>query len=127
MFYNAYAKSIITYGLLIYAAAAKTNLSRIESVQRRILRAFFRKRQDSLQVILAVNKINTVYELFFEGSGFWSFQRNEIWFSIEITRLWKTAQVQHDNKMELKRSFRSNCVSNCSQEEMLSKFIDESL
>ena len=69
MFYNAYAKSIITYGLLIYAAAAKTNLSRIESVQRRILRAFFRKRQDSLQVILAVNKINTVYELFFEGSG----------------------------------------------------------
>ena len=65
MFYNAYAKSIITYGLLIYGAAAKPNLSRIESVQRRILRAiFFRKRQDSLQEILAVNKINTVYELF---------------------------------------------------------------
>ena len=41
MFYNAYAKSIIPYGLLIYGAAAKTNLSRIESVQRRTLRAFF--------------------------------------------------------------------------------------
>ena len=65
MFYNAYAESIITYGLLIYEAAAKTNLSRIESVQRKILRAIvFRKRQDSLQEILAMNKINTVYELF---------------------------------------------------------------
>ena len=65
MFYNEYAKSVITYGLLIYGAAAKTNLSRIESVQRRILQSyFFRKRQDSLQKILAVNKINTVYELF---------------------------------------------------------------
>ena len=65
MFYNAYAKSIITYGLLIYGAAAKTTRSRIESVQKRILRAkVFRKRQDSLQEILAVNKINTVYERF---------------------------------------------------------------
>ena len=33
-------KSIITYGFLIYGAAAKTNLSRSESAQRRILRAF---------------------------------------------------------------------------------------
>ena len=41
MFYKAYAKSIITYGLLIHGAAAKTYLSRIESVQRRILRAIF--------------------------------------------------------------------------------------
>ena len=56
--------SILLRKLEIYGAAAKTNLSTIESVQRRILRAFFRKRQDSLQEILAVNKINTVYELF---------------------------------------------------------------
>ena len=65
MLYNAYAKSIIPYGLLVYRVAAKTNPSRIESVQRRILRALcFRKRQDSLQETNAVNKINTVYELF---------------------------------------------------------------
>ena len=40
MFYNAYAKSIITYGSLVYGAADKTNQSRIESVQRKILRAY---------------------------------------------------------------------------------------
>ena len=41
MFYNTYAESITTYAILIYGAAAKSNLSRIKSVQRRILRAVF--------------------------------------------------------------------------------------
>ena len=37
----------------------------VETVQRSILRAaFFRKRHDSLQEILSVNKLNTVCELF---------------------------------------------------------------
>ena len=45
MFYNAYATSIITYGSVIYGAAAKPNPSKIESVEKRILRAIvFRKR-----------------------------------------------------------------------------------
>ena len=36
-------KSVITYGLLLYGTAYKTNLSKIEAVQRRILRAIFSK------------------------------------------------------------------------------------
>ena len=65
MFYNSFAKSVITYGLLIYGSAAKTNLAKIDSAQRRILRAiFFKKKYDSMQEILSKNKINTIYELF---------------------------------------------------------------
>ena len=41
MFYNSFAKSIITYGLLLYGTAYKTNMTKIEAVQRRILHAIF--------------------------------------------------------------------------------------
>ena len=41
MFYNSFAKSRICYALLIYGSAAKTNLSKMEKAQRRILRANF--------------------------------------------------------------------------------------
>ena len=44
MFYNSFAKSVITYGLLIYGSAAKTNLAKIDSAQRRIFRAIFFKK-----------------------------------------------------------------------------------
>ena len=65
MFYNSFAKSIISDGLLIYGSAAKTNLQKIETVQRRILRAiFFKTKMDSLSDVLADNKILTVFELF---------------------------------------------------------------
>ena len=65
MFYNSYAKSVITYGLLLYGTAAKSNLSKIETVQRRILRAiYFKRKSDSLENVLADNKILTVFELF---------------------------------------------------------------
>ena len=65
MFYNSFAKSRICYGLLIYGSAAKTNLSKIEKAQRRILRAiFFKKKFDSLHDLLRTNKILTVFELF---------------------------------------------------------------
>ena len=37
------AKLIITDGLIIYGAATKTNLSGIESVQRRIQRIYFQE------------------------------------------------------------------------------------
>ena len=36
LFYNAYAKSVICHGLLVYGRAAKTNLSKIEIAQRLI-------------------------------------------------------------------------------------------
>ena len=65
MFYNSYAKSVTTYGLLLYGTAAKSNLSKIETVQRRILRAiYFKRKFDSLENVLADNKILTVFELF---------------------------------------------------------------
>ena len=40
-FYNSYAKSVISYGLIFYGRAAKTNLQNIEMAQRRIIRAIF--------------------------------------------------------------------------------------
>ena len=65
MFYNSIAKSIITYGLLLYGTAYKTNMTKIEAVQGRILRAFFSKKKfDSLESVFADNKVLTVFELF---------------------------------------------------------------
>ena len=64
-FYNAYAGSVICYGLLIYGSAARTNLEKIEMAQRRIIRAILlKKKYDSLQDILRQTKLNTVFELF---------------------------------------------------------------
>ena len=64
LFYNAYAKSVICYGLLVYGRAAKTNLTKIEIAQRRIIRAIlFKKKFDSLQNILHQATLNTVFEL----------------------------------------------------------------
>ena len=67
LFYNAYAKSVICYGLLVYGRAAKTNLTKIEMAQRRIIRAIlFKKKFDSLQNILHQTALNTVFELFIQ-------------------------------------------------------------
>ena len=44
-FYNSYAKSVISYGLIVYGRAAKTNLQNIEMAQRRIIRAIFFKKK----------------------------------------------------------------------------------
>ena len=43
MFYNAYAKSIIEYGILTYGSASKTDLQSIILLQKRIIRTVFRK------------------------------------------------------------------------------------
>ena len=39
MFYSSFAKSAISYALILYRTAAKTNLMKVENAQRRILRA----------------------------------------------------------------------------------------
>ena len=44
MFYNSYAKTLNNYGIIAYGATAKTNLSKIEMAQRRIMRAIFFKK-----------------------------------------------------------------------------------
>ena len=65
MFYNSFAKSIISYGILTYGSAAKSNLYNIEKAQRRILRAiFFRNKYDSVGFIFERNKISTVFEIY---------------------------------------------------------------
>ena len=64
-FYNAFAKSVITYGLLVYGSAAKTNLKKIENAQRRILRAiFFKNKYESVGPIFEKNSVLTVFELY---------------------------------------------------------------
>ena len=64
-FYNSYAKSGISYGLIVYGRAAKTNLQNIEMAQRRIIRAiFFKEKRDSIKDILRDTEVNTVFELF---------------------------------------------------------------
>ena len=65
MFYNSYAKSIISYGLLAYGGTTKTSLELIEKAQRRIFRAmYFKKQSDSLLYIMEENQLQTVFELY---------------------------------------------------------------
>ena len=65
MFYNSFAKSINCYELLVYESAAKMNLQKFETVQRRIIRAmFFKTRLDTLVDVLAGHGISNVFELF---------------------------------------------------------------
>ena len=65
LFYNAYARSLISYGLLVYGSAAKTNLEMLESAQRRIIRAiFFKQKRHSLKDIIDAYHIHTVFDLY---------------------------------------------------------------
>ena len=65
MFYNSFAKSVITYGLLVYGNTSKKNLKTTDRVKRKIIRAiFFRKKYEYLGLTLIDNKIHTVYELY---------------------------------------------------------------
>ena len=65
MFYNSFAKSVITCGIPLYGTTYKTNFSIIETVQRRILRAiFFKKKLESLEKVFADNKTLAEFELF---------------------------------------------------------------
>ena len=65
MFSNSSAKTVITYDLVIYGTTYKTDLSRIEAVQREILFAkFFKRKFESLEKVFADNKVLTVFELF---------------------------------------------------------------
>ena len=66
MFYKSYAKSLINYEIIAYGASVKTNLSRMEIAQRRIVRAiFFKKQMDSITDVLREKEILTAYELYF--------------------------------------------------------------
>ena len=65
-FYKVFAKTVISYGLLVYGCTNKTRLTKIDMCQGKILRAiFYRKRTDSLQHYYRKHKILTVFDLYF--------------------------------------------------------------
>ena len=43
LFYESYAKSVITYGLIVYGFTTKTNLNKIFNLQKKFFRAIFLK------------------------------------------------------------------------------------
>ena len=64
-FYDAYAKSIIEYGILIYGSASKSDLETIHIIQKRILRTIlWKKFCDWTQEEVIKYKIYSVYELY---------------------------------------------------------------
>ena len=64
LFYESYAKSVITYGLIVYGCTTKTNLIEIFNLQKRIFRAiFFKRKFDSLQSIMSKFKLLNIFEL----------------------------------------------------------------
>ena len=66
-FYQAYAKPIILYGLLIYGGTRHSVLNEILLMQKRIIRTiFFRKRSDTVSDLFMKHKIETVFELYIE-------------------------------------------------------------
>ena len=65
MFYGAYAKSLIEYGISIYGKASKSQLETIHITQKWILRTILRKKFfDWTQEQHIKNKIYSVYELY---------------------------------------------------------------
>ena len=64
-FYNSFAKSVITYGLLVYDSAVKMHLKNIENAQRIVLRAIiFKNKYESTRPIFQRNSVLTVFELY---------------------------------------------------------------
>ena len=63
VFCNSFAKSIKCYGLLVHEVQQKRNC-KIETVQRRIIRAsFFKTRLETLVDVLADHRIPNVFEI----------------------------------------------------------------
>ena len=62
LYFNEYARSPFSYGLLVYGSAAENNLEMLENAQRRIIRAiFFKQKQQSLKDIIDAYHIHTVF------------------------------------------------------------------
>lgn len=65
LFYNAYAKSVIDYGILVYGKALKTDIDKINKMQKRIIRTIYRRKKFSpTQDIFEDNLIFNVNELY---------------------------------------------------------------
>ena len=65
LFYESYAKSLITYGLIVYGCTTNRNLNDIFNSQKRIFRAiFFKRKFDSVQSIMSKFKLFNIFELY---------------------------------------------------------------
>ena len=65
IFYNAYVKSTMEYGLLIYGNTYKTHLDEIYKMQKIICKAiFFKRKTDVIRNIMTKYHLLTVYEVF---------------------------------------------------------------
>ena len=65
MFYTSYAKSLISYGLLVIGCTSKRHVSQIDVAKCRVLRKRFSKRKDeSMTCLMKANGISFVYELY---------------------------------------------------------------
>ena len=64
VFYNLYIKPKIQYGVLIYGCTTKTNLTKMYTLQKRIVRVIFNKRyHESTRCLFDEFNIMSVYEL----------------------------------------------------------------
>ena len=64
-FHRSFAKSILTYGLLLYGSANKTDIQRLENCPRRIIRGVvFKRKIDSLRNIYERHNLLTVFEMY---------------------------------------------------------------
>ena len=61
--YNAYVKPILQYGVLAYASTDKTKLETIELKIKRLLKIFFKRRNESIEELRQKRKIYFVKEL----------------------------------------------------------------
>ena len=67
LFYFSFAKSVISYALLVSGTTAKTNLQKVECAKRRLMRAVVLKTKiDSRVKVLADHNILNVFEIFLE-------------------------------------------------------------
>ena len=101
-FYEAYAKPIISYGLLIYGCTRESVLKQIHLMQKRIMRKlFFKKREESVSELFFKHKISTIYELYLEE-----------FFKETIYQVygWSTIKSQDFENQTLQRFTRSHCA-----------------
>ena len=113
MLYHSFAVSVIQYGVLIYGCTYKSHLNEILKLQRRIIRAiFYLRKTDSLEHIIQVNKLFTVFELHVREvfrEVFTNLRQGTFWTKYNFTSDSSQKQTRSVSKGKLKMiSSRSN-------------------
>ena len=113
MLYHSFAVSVIQYGVLIYGCTYKHHLNEILKLQRRIIRAiFYLRKTDSLEHIIQINKLFTVFELHVREvfrEVFTNLRQGTFWTKYNFTSDSSQKQTRSVSKGKLKMiSSRSN-------------------